>query len=102
MPVTLINPFTVPEDQEAAFLERWRRTLEAFSRMPGFIEARLHRNTGGGDPTFRFVNVALWESAEALRAAAEAYRPTEADLPGVEAHPGIFESVVASARGKPA
>ncbi|HYQ67606.1 antibiotic biosynthesis monooxygenase family protein [Actinophytocola sp.] len=52
MPVTLINSFTVPPDKEEEFLEVWRGTIDHFTTAPGFIHARLHRNTGLTDTTF--------------------------------------------------
>lgn len=65
MAVTLLNPFIVPLDQEAEFLKNWQKTTEVYSRMPGFIETHLHRNIGVGNGTFKFINIAYWESAEA-------------------------------------
>ena len=94
MAVTLLNVFIVPEDREAEFLEHWQRSANRFSGTPGFIETHLHRNTGVGNQSFRFINIARWESAEAWRSTHADYRPTEYDIPGVKGHPAIFESIV--------
>ena len=94
MAVTLINTFIVPEDQEAEFLKNWRETTEVFSHTPGFIETHMHRNTGVGDGTFKFINIARWESAEAWRSTHEDYPPGEDNLPGVKGHPAIYESII--------
>ncbi len=94
MAVTLINAFIVPEDQEAAFLEDWKQTTAVFSRAPGFIETHMHRNTGVGDGTFRFINIALWETAQAWHDAITSNPPGEATLPGVKAHPAIYEPII--------
>jgi len=51
MPVTLINTFKVPTEQEQEFLKRWNETTAVYARTPGFIETHLHRNTGVGNPT---------------------------------------------------
>ena len=66
--VTLINPFEVPVDKEDQFLERWNAAADYLRQQEGFVSTRLHRSL---DPeaTFRFVNVALWESAEHFRQA---------------------------------
>jgi len=94
MSVILINTFIVPEEREAEFLANWKKTTEHFKQRPGFIETHLHRNTGVGNDTFRFINYAKWESAEAWRSNHEAYRPTEYAIPGVKGHPAIFEIIM--------
>lgn len=94
MGVTLLNTFIGPEDQEAKFLKNWREITEVFSHAPGFIETHLHRNTGVGDGTFKFVNIDRWVSAEAWRSTYEDYHPGEDNLPGVKGHPAIYESII--------
>ena len=94
MAVTLLNVFIVPEDKEDEFLENWKRTCSHFQKTEGFIECHFHRNTGVGNDTFKFINIAKWESAEAWRVAHEDYPPSEYHIPGVKGHPAIFESVV--------
>lgn len=94
MAVTLMNVFNVPAEQQDAFLAEWRRTTEVFRRKPGFIETHLHRNTGVGNQTFQFINVARWESAEAWRGNHSDYKPTEYDVPGVKGHPAIFQTLI--------
>ena len=65
-PVVLINTFTVaPEDAER-LLEVWAEDASYMKRQPGFISTQLHRGIAGSTT---FVNVAVWESAAALRAA---------------------------------
>lgn len=92
--ITLINVFNVPADREEAFLENWKKTTEVFRQRKDFLETHLHRNIGVGNQTFQFINVAKWESAEAWRSNHDDYRPTEYDIPGVKAHPAIFQTVV--------
>ena len=94
MAVTLINTFIVPEDKEAEFLQNWKVTSSVFAGRPGFIETHLHRNTGVGNGTFRFINIARWESAEAWRSNHADYKPGEYSIPGVKGHPAIYESIV--------
>ena len=62
-PVVLINVFKVaPEDAEQ-LLEAWADDAAFMKRQPGFVSAQLHRGTAGSGT---FVNVAEWESAQAL------------------------------------
>ena len=94
MAVKLLNVFIVPEGKEEEFLTEWRTTANHFSHTKGFIETHLHRNTGKGNPTFSFINIATWESPEAWYDSHEDYKPTEYNIPGVKGHPAIFESIV--------
>ncbi len=93
MSVTLLNVFVVPEDKEEEFFQNWRKTAAHFQQTPGFVECHFHRNIGVGNGTFKFINIAKWDSAEAWRVAHEAYPPTEYAVAGVKGHPAIFESV---------
>jgi len=92
--VTLLNVFSVPEHLEAEFLKNWQKSADRFSRTPGFIETHLHRNTGVGNGTFRFINIARWESADAWHSSHAAYPPTEYAIPGVQGHSAIYECIV--------
>jgi len=92
--VTLLNVFSVPEHLEAEFLKNWQKSADHFSRTPGFIETHLHRNTGVGNGTFRFINIARWESADAWHSSHAAHPPTEYAIPGVQGHPAIYECIV--------
>ena len=93
MAVTLLNVFIVPDDKEEEFFEDWRRTAAHFQGTEGFLECHFHKNTGVGNGTFKFINIAKWESADAWRIAHENYPPPEYGIPGVKGHPAIFESV---------
>src|SRR5262245_8465745 len=64
-PVTLINAFTVPLEESERFLERWKDNARVMARQPGFLRARMHRALAD-DAELRFVNVAEWDSGEAL------------------------------------
>ena len=61
--VTLINPFEVPAGKEEDFVQRWKRAADYLRQQEGFVSTRLHQSL---DPqaAFRFVNLAVWESAE--------------------------------------
>ncbi|MBB5781535.1 antibiotic biosynthesis monooxygenase family protein [Nonomuraea jabiensis] len=94
MTITLINSFIVAPDKEEEFLRTWRSTIDHYATAPGFLQTRLHRNTGLKDTTFRYVNVALWESIDAYHAALRDFIPAGQRVPGVTAHPGLFEVCV--------
>ncbi|GHO89530.1 antibiotic biosynthesis monooxygenase family protein [Dictyobacter formicarum] len=64
-PVVLINVFEVPVGAEEEFLAWWQRSSEVLKQEPGFIDAKLHRSLKVG-ARFQFINVAHWETEEAL------------------------------------
>jgi hypothetical protein len=80
MTLTLVNLFTVPAGEEDAFEARFKVVCEALGGMPGFEGTELHRNAGVGDPSYAFVNIARWASADAWREA----------LPKIMAQGGLF------------
>lgn len=101
MAATLLNVFIVPEGKEEEFLTEWKKTAAHFAaNTDGFIETHLHRNTGVGNGTFSFINIARWNDAEAWRSSHAEYRPTEYDIAGVKGHPAIFEDIVNLESGK--
>lgn len=94
MPVTLINTFKVPAEQEQEFLKRWSETTSVYARTSGFIETHMHRNTGVGNPTFNYINIAVWASSEAFLQAHKDYVPGEESIPGIEFHPALYEEII--------
>jgi heme oxygenase (mycobilin-producing) len=64
----LINAFEVPDGHDDEFLEGWEEGKRLMERRPGYVSTALHRSL---DPTarFRYINIAVWESAEAFQAA---------------------------------
>ncbi len=67
-PVTLINVFEVPTEHVEVFIAQWRERAALMSTKPGFLDTRLHRAVSS-QTRFQLVNVAHWESREALHAA---------------------------------
>ena len=65
-PVVLINTFTVAREDADRLLAVWAEDAAFMKRQPGFISTQLHRGIAG---SATFINVAVWESAAALRAA---------------------------------
>ena len=83
-PVTLMNSFVVRPDRDEAFRARWIETSRYFTAQPGFISLRLHRALSA-DATYRWVNVANWESEGHFRAA---HSTDEFSAPGHSARLG--------------
>jgi len=66
--VVLINAFEVPPGADHAFLEYWERARRFLGARDGYLSTRLHQSLSP-EADFRFVNVALWQSAQAFQAA---------------------------------
>ena len=67
-PITLINVFEIRRDDVEQFLQEWRERAQFLGRQPGFRSLRLHQALSL-DSRFQLVNVAEWDSAQALDAA---------------------------------
>ncbi len=92
-PVVLVNTFTVAPEEAERFLAVWAEDAAFMKRQPGFIATQLHRGIAGSGT---FVNVAVWESAQALRAAfvSPEFRAHAARYPdSAVATPHLFEKV---------
>lgn len=92
-PVVLINTFNVAPDEAAELLEVWAEDAAFMKRQPGFISTQLHRGIAGSTT---FINVAVWESAHALRAAFSSpeFQAHTARYPGsTVTQPHLFEKV---------
>lgn len=99
-PVTLINVFEVPAEHVEVFIAQWRERAALMSAKPGFLDTRLHRALSS-QSRFQLVNVAHWESREALQAATadtefqQRIRAVTADpkVP-ISAHPALYQVAV--------
>jgi heme-degrading monooxygenase HmoA len=93
--ITFINCFTVQAGREEEFLPLWQEVNTYMAAKPGFVDHRLHRSL---DPaaTYRFVNLAHWESTDAWQQAhdegfrALVQRAEWQDFPSL---PGLYEPV---------
>ena len=65
-PIVLINRLQADPDDVEQLLRCYEEDSKFMKRQPGFISAQLHRGIGASTT---FVNVAVWESTDALRAA---------------------------------
>jgi heme oxygenase (mycobilin-producing) len=90
-PIVLINAFEVPEGQDEAFLESWERARAFLATQPGYLSTGLHRSLSPR-AEFRFVNVALWQSAQAFHAAISQPAFANAAFP-FPAHASLYEVV---------
>ena len=66
--VTLINCFEVPAGREEEFFGLWKQVNQYMRTKAGYLGHRLHRSLAP-DATYRFVNVAQWDSAASFQAA---------------------------------
>ena len=92
-PVILVNTFHVEPDDADALLEAWAADATYLKVKPGFISTQLHRGVAGSST---FLNVAVWESVEAFRAAFgdPTFQETFARYPdSTVASPHLFQKV---------
>ncbi len=80
--IVLINPFIVPPEKLDETITMWEEARDYLQTQPGYISTALHQSLTP-DATFRLINVAEWESAEAFKAAT-AKMNAEANLPKIE------------------
>ena len=71
-PITTIVHFEVPDDNVDEFLSLWQEKIRGeMVKQPGIIGGVLHRGIDQDAP-FQFINVARWQSAEALESGLQA------------------------------
>jgi heme-degrading monooxygenase HmoA len=63
-PIVFMNTFHVAPEEVDGFMEAWRVDGEFMQRQPGYVSTQLHRGIAGSTT---FVNVAVWDSVEAMR-----------------------------------
>jgi heme-degrading monooxygenase HmoA len=68
MPVTFINLFQVAPGRDEAFGALWRPVNRYMGTQDGYQGHWLHRALRD-DATYRYANIATWESADAWQAA---------------------------------
>jgi heme oxygenase (mycobilin-producing) len=89
--VRLISAFEVPPDADDAFIAGWEHARGSLTHRDGAGATALHRALRR-DAEFRFVNVAVFESAEAWRQAISDGDPSGGAIP-FTAHSGLYEVV---------
>jgi heme-degrading monooxygenase HmoA len=102
-PITLINVFEIPPDDVEQFLQQWHERAGFLGMQPGFRSLRLHRAIHP-DTRFQLVNVAEWDSAEALQAATaqdffqQSAQHSVQEL-AVAAHPAVYRVIIEATAG---
>jgi heme-degrading monooxygenase HmoA len=91
--ITTIVHFTVPAENADRFLAFWQGVIrDEMKRRPGLVDGVLHRSIDADGP-YQFINVARWQSAEALesglRETAQALRQEGVDLAAVMRDLGV-------------
>ena len=95
-PVVLINAFEVPNGEDQSFLVGWERAHDFLLGQPGYRSSQLHKSLELG-ADFRYVNVSVWDSEEAFRAATSRleFRDISTEYP---LHSSVYEVVSADQR----
>ena len=92
-PVVLINEFSAAPEDVDRLVVVWAEDAAFMLRQPGFISTQLHRGIAGSTT---FVNIAVWETTEALGAAffSPEFRAHVAQYPdSTVTKPHVFERV---------
>jgi heme oxygenase (mycobilin-producing) len=98
-PVVLINAFEVPSTADESFLAGWERAHDFLLSQPGYRSSQLHKSVELG-ADFRYVNIAVWDSEDAFRAATS--RPEFHELSTeYPFHSSVYEVVSADQRWVP-
>src|SRR5450432_2994172 len=63
--ITTIVLFSLPKEKMDGLLAIWKKIRDIMLKQPGALDGVFHR-TIDDESAFQFVNVARWESAEAL------------------------------------
>jgi len=74
-------------------VERWNQAADYLRQREGFISTRLHQSLDS-QAEFRFINVAVWESAEHFRQAMST--PEFQELAGrmaFSSHPALYRVI---------
>lgn len=92
-PIVLANTFLVPDGGTESFLEHFRKQAEFMKAQPGFVSLQMHQGTARSR---LMMNVAIWESTEALAKALgnpEFQRLSAEMSDDIVAYPHIFEKI---------
>ena len=77
--ITTIVHFSLPKENMDELLVVWKQIRDIMLNQPGALDGIFHR-TIDDDSAFQFVNVARWESAEALENALKRGNEEGSDL----------------------
>lgn len=91
--IVLANTFIVPKERAESFLALFRRQAEFMKAQPGFVSVQMHKGTADSQ---LLMNVAVWESTEALATAfgRPDFQRMAAESPAdIVSYPHIFEQM---------
>jgi len=94
--VVLINAFEVPSSEDQSFLAGWERAHDFLLGQPGYRSSQLHKSRETS-ADFRYVNVSVWDSEEAFRAATSRREFHDLSLE-YPLHSSVYEVVSADQR----
>ena len=63
--ITTIVHFSLPKENMSEFLTHWKKMRDVMLKQPGALDGAFHQSIDDDSP-FQFINVAHWESPEAL------------------------------------
>ena len=66
--ITTIVHFSMPKESMTKFLVLWKKTKDIMLKQPGALDGIMHSSIDDDSP-FQFVNVARWDSSDALASA---------------------------------
>jgi heme-degrading monooxygenase HmoA len=89
--VTLINVFEVPEGAIDEAISSWKTGRNFLQKQPGYVSTALHKSIAPG-AKFALVNIAIWESPAAFKAAIAAMNAadTSPKIDGLRYTPGLY------------
>ena len=89
--ITLINVFEVPEGKLEESIQYWKLSRDFLQTQPGYVSTALHQSIAP-DAKYMLVNVAVWESAEAFKAASGNMMQNSGIAPveGLKFTPGLY------------
>lgn len=92
--VTLINVFEVPKGALDAAIEAWTKGRDFLQTQPGYVSTALHQSIEP-DTKFALVNVAIWESPAAFKAATATMHAAglAPKIDGLNFTPGLYTIV---------
>lgn len=92
-PIVFFNIFHVAPEDVDGFMKAWRADGEFMQKQPGYVSTQLHRGIAGSTT---FINVAVWDSLDAMRVAVSSpeFQASLAAYPeSAVASPHIFTKV---------
>lgn len=91
-PIVLVNTFVFPEGSSGQILDAWTKDAAFMLAQPGCLSTQLHEGVGSNT----LVNIAVWETSAALRAAfaQPRFQAGLADYPdGLVAFPHVVRKI---------